>query len=74
MIFHATALPSGLAHLDAIRQRAASKQRVIFLDYDGTLTPSVLHPENTHDQLADTEAVGAFLDSLATMNRRDSQG
>jgi trehalose-phosphatase len=38
-------LPSALEHLEEIRQTAAGKSLVIFLDYDGTLTPIVSSPE-----------------------------
>jgi len=46
--YHPVALPSALARLDAIRQQVTYRQLVIFLDYDGTLTPIVRHPEDAH--------------------------
>ncbi len=39
-------LPSALDHRDDIRQQAAGKKWAVFLDYDGTLTPIVEHPED----------------------------
>ena len=39
-------LPSALTQLDAIRAASAGRSRVIFLDYDGTLTPIVSRPED----------------------------
>ncbi len=39
------ALPSALEQVDEIRQRMAGKQVAVFLDYDGTLTPIVDHPD-----------------------------
>ncbi|MGD8617373.1 MAG: trehalose-phosphatase, partial [Gammaproteobacteria bacterium] len=38
-------VPSALERLDEILQRAAGRRTVIFLDYDGTLTPIVERPE-----------------------------
>lgn len=38
-------LPSALTALDEIVRRAETKRLVIFLDYDGTLTPIVARPE-----------------------------
>ncbi|MCS6925800.1 MAG: trehalose-phosphatase [Candidatus Binatia bacterium] len=40
-----SALPSALERMEEIVQRAAEKQLVLFLDYDGTLTPIVERPE-----------------------------
>ncbi len=54
-------LPSALDHLEAIRQTSAHKQLVIFLDYDGTLTPIVPRPEDAN--LAET--MRAVLGDLA---------
>jgi alpha,alpha-trehalase len=39
-------LPSALDHRDHIRQQAAVRKWGVFLDYDGTLTPIVEHPED----------------------------
>ena len=41
-------LPSALDHIDRIRHIAMEKQLVIFLDYDGTLSPIVTRPEDAH--------------------------
>jgi len=41
----AASLPRALAVLDEIRSRLLGKRLVIFLDYDGTLTPIVSNPE-----------------------------
>lgn len=38
-------LPSALDHFDKLTGRLAGKQPVVFLDYDGTLTPIVERPE-----------------------------
>lgn len=38
-------LPSLLKNLEEIRRRVQDKQLAVFLDYDGTLTPIVNHPE-----------------------------
>jgi len=39
-------LPSALDRWDEIRGRAAGRRWVVFLDYDGTLTPIVARPED----------------------------
>jgi alpha,alpha-trehalase len=39
-------LPSALDELGAIRERIAGRRTVVFLDYDGTLTPIVRRPED----------------------------
>jgi trehalose-phosphatase len=41
-------LPSALDHLANLLQMAGNKRLVIFLDYDGTLTPIVSRPEDAH--------------------------
>jgi trehalose 6-phosphate phosphatase len=41
-------LPSALDHLDDMIQLAGTRRMVIFLDYDGTLTPIVTRPEDAH--------------------------
>lgn len=41
----AGSLPSALQSIDEIEQRIRSKRVVVFLDYDGTLTPIVSRPE-----------------------------
>lgn len=38
-------LPSGLSQIEAIFSRISSHRSIIFLDYDGTLTPIVSRPE-----------------------------
>ena len=42
----AAPLPSALGALDAIRERIAERPVMVFLDYDGTLTPIVRRPED----------------------------
>ena len=42
---HGSNLPSALERLDEIKQRIAKKRAVVFLDYDGTLTPIVDKPD-----------------------------
>ncbi len=39
-------LPNGLIYFEEIRQQIKDKQAVVFLDYDGTLTPIVSRPED----------------------------
>jgi trehalose-phosphatase len=39
-------LSSALVRLEEIHSIVAGRHLAIFLDYDGTLTPLVLHPEN----------------------------
>lgn len=41
-------LPSAQEALDTLRHAMAGKRLVIFLDYDGTLTPIVPRPEDAH--------------------------
>ncbi|NIO08862.1 MAG: trehalose-phosphatase [Deltaproteobacteria bacterium] len=43
---HGPNLPSALESLDEISQRIENKRAVVFLDYDGTLTPIVEQPDN----------------------------
>ncbi len=42
---HGPNLPSALERLDEIKQRIAKKRAVVFLDFDGTLTPIVDKPD-----------------------------
>lgn len=42
---HKSELPSALDRMDEIKDRLAHKQTVVFLDYDGTLTPIVEIPD-----------------------------
>jgi len=55
-------LPNALASLDEIEDGIKEKQVVVFLDYDGTLTPIVPRPEDAilHDDMRETllELVG----------------
>jgi alpha,alpha-trehalase len=44
----ASLLPSALEHLDEVAALARTKRIVVFLDYDGTLTPIVERPEDAH--------------------------
>ena len=39
-------LPSALDELDAVAERIAGRRTMVFLDYDGTLTPIVRRPED----------------------------
>lgn len=43
---HIRKLPSALEEFDHIQELLAGKQVAVFLDYDGTLTPIVAHPED----------------------------
>ena len=56
-------LPSALDRLDEIRSLAASKRLVVFLDYDGTLTPIVARPEDA----VLTERARAAIENLAAL-------
>ena len=53
------ALPSALASWDDIVQRLHGDAPALFLDYDGTLTPIVEHPEDAVLTAAIREAVRA---------------
>jgi len=57
----AAELPSALDHFDDIRQRLIGKNLVLFLDYDGTLTPIVEH----HTQAFLSEAMQQKLKVLS---------
>jgi alpha,alpha-trehalase len=43
-----TELPSALDAFDRIEKRIRDREVVLYLDYDGTLTPIVSHPEDAH--------------------------
>jgi len=55
-------LPSALDHAGDIRRRMAGKSVAVFLDYDGTLTPIVDHP----DQAILADQVRTIIEKLAT--------
>lgn len=44
----ARCLPAALDHLEVVINAASTRQIVVFLDYDGTLTPIVPRPEDAH--------------------------
>jgi alpha,alpha-trehalase len=41
-------LPSALDHFNAIKRKLSEKEPVVFLDFDGTLSPIVLRAEDAH--------------------------
>jgi trehalose 6-phosphate phosphatase len=49
--------PSALGELDALAAAASGKQMVMFLDYDGTLSPIVEDPDRAimTDEVSDIE-------------------
>jgi alpha,alpha-trehalase len=64
-------IPSALEHVQVIAGR--SDQLAIFLDYDGTLTPIVSHPENAllSDSMRQTVQTLATRASVAILSGRD---
>lgn len=56
-------LPSAMAHLDVICSIAVTKRLVVFVDYDGTLTPIAAQPE----EAVLSEAMRRVLSDLATV-------
>jgi trehalose 6-phosphate phosphatase len=66
-------LPAALQHIDDIVQSAENKRVVIFLDYDGTLTPIVARPEDAHlpDTMRDVLAALARTYTVAIVSGRD---
>jgi len=66
-------LPSALGALDAIRERIAGRVVMVFLDYDGTLTPIVRRPEDavlSDDMRARVRALAARV-PVAVVSGRD---
>ena len=66
-------LPSALGALDAIRERIAGRPVMVFLDYDGTLTPIVRRPEDavlSHEMRARVRALAARV-PVAIVSGRD---
>ena len=66
-------LPSALDHLDDLMTLAADKQMIVFLDYDGTLTPIVPRPEdaNLSHSMHNTLAALAHTLPVAVVSGRD---
>jgi alpha,alpha-trehalase len=64
-------IPSALEHVQEIA--AGSGQRAVFLDYDGTLTPIVSHPENAwlSDSMRQTLRELAVRAPVAILSGRD---
>ena len=65
--------PSALGALEAIRERIAGRPVMVFLDYDGTLTPIVRRPEDallTDDMRARVRALAAHV-PVAIVSGRD---
>lgn len=68
-----TSLPSALERTDEIRRRMAGRRLAVFLDYDGTLTPIVAHPDLAvlaDDMRAAVEALAARC-AVAIVSGRD---
>lgn len=66
-------LPSAIGQAKEIRQRMAGKSAAVFLDYDGTLTPIVDHPEQAvlSDQARTTIEELAARCTVAVISGRD---
>ena len=58
----ATPLPSALSHMGRFRHRLRDKRAIVFLDYDGTLTPIVSRPELAQISPEMKALVGALAD------------
>ncbi len=69
----ASDLPSGLESVDEIAARLEGKRPVMFLDYDGTLTPIVSQPEDAilSDEMRDVLRELAALCTVAVVSGRD---
>jgi trehalose-phosphatase len=67
------AIPSALAHLDAILARVRRRDPAVFLDFDGTLAAIVDHPERAAIDAAMRDAVArlARLCPVAIISGRD---
>ena len=68
-------LPRALECLDEIARRLAGRRLAVFLDYDGTLTPTVDHPEKAvlpDSARAAVEALAAYC-PVAVISGRDRQ-
>ncbi len=59
-----TTVPSALAASGALAERLAGKQKAVFLDYDGTLTPIVADPEAAALSPAMRHAVAELADQV----------
>lgn len=70
---HPPCLPDALDHLDAVFNAADRQQILVFLDYDGTLTPIVTRPEDAHlsPTMFDTLAALANALPVAIISGRD---
>jgi len=68
-------LPSALAEFEKIQQHLSGKQLAIFLDYDGTLTPIVAHPEEArlHSSMRQILQQLASKYAVAIISGRDLQ-
>ena len=68
-------LPSALDHLEDIRKRLSGRKPIVFLDYDGTLTPIVQRPEDAVLPPAMREALKQLAQhcTVAVVSGRDLQ-
>lgn len=69
----ALALPSALQSLDEILERANQRKIVVFLDYDGTLTPIVEDPDQAllSDSMRETLQELSLLCTVSVISGRD---
>jgi len=69
------AIPSALERFDLLAARLAGKRPALFLDYDGTLTPIVDHPEKAIMSAESRAAVDALARKLpvAVISGRDRE-
>ncbi len=66
--------PSALEHLDAVGAHRAERHLAVFLDYDGTLTPIVEHPEAAYLSASMRSALSFLLKArvpVAVISGRD---
>ncbi len=70
---HRSELPLALERMDEIAARLSKKQAAVFLDYDGTLTPIVEHPDNAFmsDEMREVVRQLATVTPVAVVSGRD---
>ena len=70
---HKSQLPSALDRMDEIATRLSNKKAALFLDYDGTLTPIVEHPDNAFmsEEMREVVRQLAAVTPVAVVSGRD---